>query len=1026
MFLFFFNSSVRAKEVLAEKTPKASLIQQEKAPDSPLSHSVSGIEYLIKKLDYLNKAFPESHKAKKALNLRLAHALSLIAEKNFIKHEKEKCSDCLKTAQISARRSLSIYEQLDMTLRNHPLLYTTALFKQAYLERLLGNKTSSLSLLKRITEQKNIPALLKTRAWYNIGEIFFELYDYGNSLLAFNKVLTVKSPWEFKAAYRKIWSLFNLSLYQQSISELISFLESDLYLSAKSEDRFLKKKLEGELVTLYSYAPINDQSLDFLYSFNKQNSAKNTSLERRQRLFDLAKALNRIGRLIDSNKVWMAYLSKGNNPEEQLLAYSFILDNDLVLNSKNKLGEIGGKIEKIFALQRQVDKYKEPIGKKIQQFFNQAGKKQQLNSKEKKEYLLSLYQQYHSIYPKVVDTLLAEAGLAEDLGKFMLAGELLREAVVNINNSEQKKLKENINVKQMEIAELTKDDNIRLKAYQFYIKHGANPSLIFKAKYQIAYIAYSNKEFKKAGKLFDELALSKAKERDLQLKSAHLSLSALNQLENQEEQLIYKTRLFIQQFPKDRKEFIGIYNSAVLNTVKKLVVGKDFSHRPTQPSIDKDILKAWDILQLFSVKDANKKELSNYYLNKLLLAKELLKFKQMDQSLNILLSTKGLSKEDRKTALTWKLWLAELRFNFKEVLRIVKILEPSNQSEEHLLRLARISELAGVDPVPYYKAFIKKFPNSKSGPAVLTSMIEKSFSNKEQKKLLQKYASFYKKDAQELTYLILQLDKGQLDSDFINSFLRLAFMRNTFLSAFEERRSIIDSFRKALKKMSSYSLSSQLSGSRLKFKLRKWTQAVGAFQKKANDLLKTQDWTARVFIISHYKKELERFYYSVISLSAPKGLTEEEQKEYKTLLVSQMQEYKNQIQQLDGELKLLWTRDFLTDYSIGLEKDFVYYPPLKWELTRLAESAEGEQKEKIQGLLSSLNHKLRVKKTEKILPIEPKTISGLYKTLKQNPFDQKSLFGLLNLEKRRKNTALSFYLANRIEELKKQKDGDRL
>ena len=78
----------------------------------------------------------------------------------------------------------------------------------------------------------------------------------------------------------------------------------------------------------------------------------------------------------------------------------------------------------------------------------------------------------------------------------------------------------------------------------------------------------------------------------------------------------------------------------------------------------------------------------------------------MDQSIQALLSDKNLKKEDQKMVLTWKLWLAELRFDFKEVLRVVKILQPEEQSEEQVLRLARLAELAGKNPIPYYKTFV--------------------------------------------------------------------------------------------------------------------------------------------------------------------------------------------------------------------------------------------------------------------------------------------------------------------------------
>ena len=1021
------QAEIRLKTKNLNKSAVAGVKKQVQNPS--LKDGISGKEHLVEKLDYLNRTLPENHKAKKALNLRLAHALSLIAEENFIKYEKEKCLKCLKTAQDSAHRSLSVYKQLDSVLLKQTLLHATALFQQAYLERFLGNKEKSLFQLKRITEKKNLPALLTARAWYNMGEIYFELYDYSQALSAFNQTLKIKSPWKFKAVYRKIWSLFNLSRYQQSIEELMAFLKSDLYANAKQDDRNFKRKLESELVTLYSYSKITNQYLSFLYNFNKQEPAKNANLERNQRLFDLAKALNRIGRLKESNQVLETYLSKTIGLDSKLSAYSLILDNDLVLNYADKLAEAGKKIEKIFILQKKTDKYRKEIGSTIQKFFSQISK-QGLNSKKDKEYLLSLYQQYNSIYPLSLNVLLETAVLADSLNKYVLAGDLFRKSVVNMEQPDQKKLKESINIRQMELAELTKNNDTRLKAYNFYIDHGADPFLIFKVKYQIAYMAYSNKEFQKASDLFSKMALSEEKSKkkaiqELQIKSAHLVLSALDQMGNQEERLMNQAELFMERFPKNRQEFASIYNSAVLNTVKKLVAGKDFSHRPVQFSSDKEILKAWEVLGRFSVKDSAQNKLSSYYLDKLLLAKELLKYKQMDQSLKFLLSDKKLSSEDKRVVLTWQLWLAELRFDFKEVLRILKILSPDDPSEEQLLRLARLSELAGADPTPHYKTFINSFPNSQLNPVVLADLIEKTSSEKEKRELLRKRFRFYKKDVNKLAYLILKLDKGQLDSNFIGFFTKLSFMKNTFLDSFEKRRSLVEAFESALQKISSYSLPSQVSNSRLSFKLKSWTQAVERLRKTANALLKTEDWTAQVFIISHWKAELKRFYNSVVSLPLPKGLTVEEQKEYKALLTDQMRVYEGQIKQLESKLKVLWSQDFASDYRAGLKQDPVFYSLLKWELNKLAGIAKGEQKSQIQTLLSSLKtnqkeHQVKAKTNK----IDQEAINSLYEILRKNPFDKKSLTELLSLEKN--NEALSFYLSDRIEELKQKREKERL
>ena len=1041
--LFFFSvqadinnntQKIKSKNLIKKEQISQNIQKKHKENLSfDLNNQISGKEYLVKKLDYLNRTLPKNNKAENALKLRLAHTLSLISENNFLKFEKDKCLKCEKRARDSAIRSLFIYKQLDPILSKHSPLHITALFRQAYLERLLGNKKRSIYQLIRIANKRNTPSSFISRAWYNIGEIYFESYEYKNSLQAFNQVLKIDSTWSFKATYRKIWSLFNLSLYKQSITELITFLKSDLYsrTSLKKENQFLKEKLETELITLYSYGPINNQILDFIYNFNKKKKNKNSSLEKNQRLFDLAKALNRIGRLVDSNIVWTAYLKKIKNPKKNLLAYYHILDNYLTLGSRDKLFEVGKKVEEIFALQKEVKAYKaDEMSKKIRQFFNQVSEKA-LGSKEEKEYMLSLYGKYNSIYLTTKDTLLASAMLAEDLNKYKLAGDLLRELGRNIKKPDQIKLKENISIKQMELAELTKDDSIRSKSYEFYIKNGINPALVFKAKYQMAYLAYNNKDLNKANDLFSKLALYELKAEnkiinELKLKSAHLSLSALDQLGKQEEQLVYQAGLFMSHFPDNRREFSKIYNTAILNTVKKLVSNKNFSHQSFQVSTDKDVLKAWDFLNLFATRYSAQKDLSVYYLDKLLLAKELLKFDQMDKSIKFLLANKNLSAQDRKVALTWKLWLAELRFDFKEVLKLIKVLNPSDESEEHLLRLAKFSKLANLDSTPYYKTLIKNFPNSSSKLAIVTFLIENSSSKKEKIELLKKYANIYEEDSNKLTYLILKIDEGQLDSSFINFFIKLSFMKNSFLYTFEKRRKSIDNFTKKLKRVRLNSLASQLSGYRFKIALEKWTKEINDLNERANALLKTQDWTTRVFILSEWKKELKRFYNSVLDFPPPKELTEEEKQEYKTLLVSQMQVYAQEIKQLKNELNKLWSQDFLNDYKAGLEKDIIFYPPLKWELDKLAESTDGDKKKSIQALLDSLTQNLKNRKIKKFTEIHKEKVDNLYKILKKNPFDKDSLTKLFNLEKKRQNTALSFYLSNRIKKLSKKGNRNHL
>ena len=182
-------------------------------------------------------------------------------------------------------------------------------------------------------------------------------------------------------------------------------------------------------------------------------------------------------------------------------------------------------------------------------------------------------------------------------------------------------------------------------------------------------------------------------------------------------------------------------------------------------------------------------------------------------------------------------------------------------------------------------------------------------------------------------------------------------------------------------------------------------------------LKESQDLMARIFIISHWKKETARFYDFIMKLPLPKDLTEDERKQYIQLLKEQLQPYNEQVAQLKSELKSLWSKDVLSSYTEGIKQDRAFYGPLKWEMEKLVQVSEGENKKQLQLLLSSLQKPKQKKTVVKKINNQDRP---LYEALKKDPFDKQSLTQLLRLEKTRENKALSYYLVNRIKELKKK------
>jgi len=590
IFSFILSSAVAYSEVKAQETKPAQLEAPSLADKTQPVEDLDPKLYLLDRLENLNHTLPDDYAGKIALQLRRAHVLGLLAEENFVKSKDKSCVSCFTKAKTQAEKSLSSYKKLSTVIshKGQSPLHIEMAFQKAYLERLLGNKQQALAQLKKITAKDNLKADWGIRAWYGIGEIEFELYNYKKALRAFDEVLKkleksnqfqlgqIKTAttgrvefktapikigalddgwlqsWQFKATYHKMWSLFNLSFYEPALNEMLALISSALYKNSSSdfwldkENQKLRTKLEKEMITIYSYAPITNENLKILYDFSKQNREDNTLAQRKKRLSHLATLLTKMGRLEKSNKVWSFYLSKDNSKEEDLKAYFAVFSNKLKLKHKNKLEELSPLVKTIFALQTQLfpqrisTAFNNAVNLKVKEFFYQVDSAKNRLPVKQKVVLLNLYQSYNRQNPGDKDILLLSGMLAEELKKYQLATGLFQQATLYIEQinkikdlkvPQKEEWKEKFSVRQMELAELSKDNKTRLQAYDFYIQHGRVASLKHKAWYQTAYLHHQAQDFLKSQPIFlklalDEFNLNAKAEYELRLKSAHLYLSS--------------------------------------------------------------------------------------------------------------------------------------------------------------------------------------------------------------------------------------------------------------------------------------------------------------------------------------------------------------------------------------------------------------------------------------------------------------------------------------------------------------------
>ena len=1029
--LFAFFLILQGAHAKAPSVPFSTSKKQEEKSLNPLTDEGKIRDYLVKRLEKLYKQLPRESSSGKAVALRLAHVLSLRADdrdcfsakKNVTEKKTKSQSQCLKAVTTDARRALNLYKELEKPLKaKQPLLYSQLLLERAWLSQLIKDPAQAIAYLKKVI-QLNVRPLLATQAHFNLGEIYFENYDYKSSLKAFDKVLQEgQNPWRLKSSYRKIWCLHNLSLHDQAVDSLERFLTSSLYreISLKKKDKKLKEKLKKELTVIYSRGQITEKRLAFLYNF-EEDTTKN------KRLTSLAEALNRIGRIQSSNKVWEWLLRKKLSPQKQMAVFSSMMDNWFILGDEALFIKGQEGVEKLFVMKKQHVACSKELCQKIKEqqkkYILTLEKHLPDRLSSKKEHLFSLYKKYNSLYPER-DMIFQSALLARDLKQYGLAQDLFQQAALFRENDPQQSSKtredkEKVSILQMQIAEISGDKERQFKGYDFYLTHGKNETLLFQTRYRRASLLFQNKKYREAAESFKNLALSKEsgtnrKTKALLFKAAHLSLAALISLKERDDDLIAsQAKTFMDRFPEQEKIFLRIHHTALLNRVKSLVSDRDFASYPLSPSSDEKLLKAWDTLHLLNISKATKKEKTKYCMDKLLLAKELLKLKEMDEANRCLLADNSLSQEDRQTVLTWKLWLAEMRLDFKEALKLVKSFSSGKDTKEELLRLAVLSELARENFITPYEKFIKKYPHSPKVPEIVIHIIEKA-PKKERKTLLNRHVMYLSSHPEILSELLLKLDKGELNEKFMKPFLKLPFMKFSSLAGFLKRKKFIEEFEKESLPLKKFSLSSSRSY-RLRRTLKRYDTLLNRLEGKTRQALELQDWTSQIIAFSTLKKELIRFHKEVLNLPLPKNLTPEEQKQYTHLLRQTMAPYKKKTLQIESQLKKLWAEEYLSSYRESYRAQPLFHSPLQWEIQQIKKAAPLALRQGLNQLLEEIKPPSSIEKQS----VPSREIEKIHASIKNNPFNDKSLNQLLRLEKARGNRTLAHYIENRLQKLKK-------
>lgn len=979
---------------------------------------------LIEKFTKVYSQLADEEEAKINVTLRLA---DMYAEKGRDLANQELGEGCTLCNAGDESRNLALryYNEAVGFLKEDRK--ASVLIQVGHLQELLGKENEAISSYKQVFGNTNNSRFI-SEANFSLGELYFKQRNFDQAANYFQKVVSQKEGGGRKglAAYRKAWCSFNAGNYDLGTSELVAILKSPQLLTRGvdngviSIDEEFKDEVTRDLVVFMVKRGYKSDDFDVIYKLGKTE----TKIDH---LISFAEELERLGQVNDSLEVWAKLLAKIKDPvqkwsgqvryanllktnkqvEASLKAYEKALSlgasqDDCVSDTCN---EIRSR-ERAYVLDWHNSIKMKPTEElsKAYVIFNRFNKDRADFAFWGADVDLTLkkYKEAFSGYGKTLD--LYSKTKAEDDKKQKDLNEMYESALL----------------KRIEIAETEKIQGIAA-IYNDYLEKSKQKDQASKVEYQLARLAYDNKENLKAHKLFRSIVLNtKATDKEsdtLRKQAADLSLDALV-LEKRDDLLIEAAEEYSKVIPENAPEYQAIVRKAVIN--QSLALAQDGN----KDKKSLDLLKKAD----FSGATAEEKEI--IIKNKIILAEKMGNISEASGYVDQYLALPNLPKADQQFAYTKKAWLSELMFDFKSALAATKKIEGIKEPQR-TLQLALLTDLAGGDSTALFKEYIAKNPKASEAPEMALDLVKKS---KTPWVELAAYDKLLRTTPVNWSKAVLATYEKDPSNEKLGAFLkwnesdkkfRIEFLQEQLLKPIIAQRS------QALKSMT-------IDGSN-QAKMAKDLQArikeINAYEAFVADVIKSELWFGQVSVLDTLAKESKRFYEEVMALPMPEGLNEEEQMQYMNLLTQNAAPYQVKSEQITTKLNEVWNeKKAIKTVFANLDKQSKWYQE---SIVKAYEDISKIAPEDFSAFITAEVSKFKVSvdptlvakkskkgsKSEASVPLE--RMMKVKSKVMSDPFDKGILAQLLEIEKSRKQDKMVIYLEQRMSKLEQLKDGTK-
>ena len=924
---------------------------------------------------------------------RLADLLSERARLRFMQEVEVSCNDGCKGSKKDRVQAINIYEDLLKNVKIND--NSNILFQLAHLYDMAGQQNKSMQLFERIIKEsktKKFSAEIVSRSHSGLGDLLFQKGKFKEARQHFATALQYRDAQNRSLiVYNTAWCDFNLDKLNSGIHGLENLLQSPDKITRETPegpkyDAVFHTDVIKDLATFYSRRNISNQEIAAYEAFAPKE-------QRKELLLHFAGEADRLGQKQAARKIYIRYLEDPDlTKEERLSAFIKLAqvnyDAGQTAQSTVDFAKAAEAFQKTCPDTSQCPELEKTMKKYVTELHRSKKTRPDMD-------LLNSYVVYTRTFPHDLDMAQRGAVVADNMGKYAVAVIFFRTAADHKSATPETKNK--MIAGEISEAEKSKDPVLQKAAYEHYLVAFPKGEKSFEVRYQLAYLNYTQKNFRDSASAFNVLAKDKEGKIDLRKKSADLSLDALVQLKY-EESLEEWAWDYAEIFPQARVEFETLARKALINRTSKIANNAKATNGELQ--------KALNQLQKAKISIAKNEEKIIHFSNMIVISQRLNDEATYISSIRSLMALPGLT-EDRKEDATGQLvGYFEKKLDFRSAYATaLKMKFKKMPEKDKQLRLGTLSDLANMNPAGHYKAALAAGLRGNNALALRQRLVILS-SNPVRE--LKAQAPELRNSPAMLNETTLLVFAKTNDVRGLRSVLEMKELRRQTAPNFIAKQDFYSQVGSFKNRIASHQLngnSDSAMGRTLKERMKLLKQA-DAF---LGDSLRFKDVTAQMLALDIVARENDRMVRDIVALPVPPKLNAKEQVQYLNALKTQSKPFFTKSKIAGQKENDMWEgsaslAQLIRDYrSVRPELKRV----LKRELHLLAAIPNGGK------LQSEVNSALN----DTTLSIND--LNSARKNVSANPSDVGQIENLKNLETKIGHPLMPAYLDARLSQLQR-------